>query len=53
MKKAWLGFVWMLCTPLVWAQLQITAQVDKTEISLDDEVTLSLHVQGGSNIANA
>lgn len=50
MKKAWLGFVWMLCTPLVWAQLQITAQVDKTEISLDDEVTLSLHVQGGSNI---
>ena len=50
MRKAWLGFVWMLCTPLVWAQIQITAQVDKTEISLDDEVTLSLHVQGGTNI---
>ena len=48
MKKAWLGFVWMLCTPLVWAQLQITAQVDKTDISLNDEVVLTLRVQGGS-----
>ena len=48
MKKAWLGFVWMLCTPLVWAQLQITAQVNKTDISLDDEVVLTLRIQGGS-----
>ena len=50
MKKAWLGLMWMVCAPLVWAQLQITAQVDKTEISLNDEVTLSLRIQGGMNL---
>ena len=50
MKK--ICFLLLLCllTPSLWGQLQITAQVDKTNLTLSDELTLTIHINGGSGV---
>lgn len=49
--KKFLFFLFALClTPLAWAQIQLTAQVDKTNLTLDDELTLTILIRGGNNI---
>ncbi len=47
--KRILGFVIVLCLPtLVWAQVHLTAFTDKTDLALDDELTLTVQVTGAS-----
>ena len=50
MKKFFL-FLFVICfSPLLWGQIQVTAQVDKTNLTLDDELTLTILVRGGTNV---
>ena len=47
--KRILGFLIVLCLPaLVWAQVHLTAFTDKTDLALDDELTLTVQVTGAS-----
>lgn len=47
--KRILGFLILLCLPaLVWTQVHLTAFTDKTDLALDDELTLTVQVTGAS-----
>ncbi len=47
--KRILGFLILLCLPaLIWAQVHLTAFTDKTDLALDDELTLTVQVTGAS-----
>ena len=49
--KRILILLWMLCLPaLAWAQVHLTASVDKSDLSLDDELTLTVQVSGASGV---
>lgn len=48
MKKRFLLLVLCLLASSTWAQVQLTAFTDKTDLALDDELTLTVHVSGVS-----
>ena len=48
MKRILLLFVWICLPAWVWAQVSLTAFTDKTDLALDDELTLTVQVSGVS-----
>ena len=47
--RKWLLLLTTLCAaPLLWGQLSMVARVDKTNLTLDDELTLTVEVRGAS-----
>lgn len=48
MKKVLLSIVFFCMGLAAWAQVSVTARVDKTALTLDDELTLSVEVNGTS-----
>lgn len=50
MRKILFLFIGCFLASLTWAQIQVTASVNKTNLTLDDELTLTILVQGGSGI---
>ena len=49
--KKFLLLIFAIClAPVAWAQIQVTAQVDKTNLTLDDELTLTILIRGGTNV---
>ena len=48
MKKALLSFLCLIWAAWAAAQVTVTARVDKTALTLDDELTLSVEVKGTS-----
>lgn len=50
MKKLFLLLCAICLASFAWAQIQVTAQVDKTNLTLDDELTLTILVRGGNSV---
>lgn len=48
MKKFFLSFVFLCLAGWAGAQVSVTARVDKTNLTLDDELTLTVEVNGAS-----
>ncbi len=48
MKKMMLSFLFLLAAVCAAAQVSLTAQVNKTTLTLDDELTLSVQVSGAT-----
>ena len=48
MKKALLSVLFLCFTLYVAAQVSVTARVDKTTLTLDDEITLTVEIKGTS-----
>ncbi len=48
MKKVFLSVLFFSLAAAAWAQVSITARVNKTALTLDDELTLSVEINGAS-----
>ncbi len=48
MKRILILLISLLISSLAWAQVQLTATTDKTDLALDDELTLTVQVSGVS-----
>ncbi len=46
MKRIFILVICLLITPLAWTQVRLTATTDKTDLALDDELTLTVQVSG-------
>lgn len=51
MMKKLFTFLFLFVTLPLWSQLSVVARVDKTNLTMDDELTLSVEIKGKGNVA--